>query len=81
MYSFEDKLNGERLTLRPEGTAGTVRACIEHGLLYNQTQRLWYIGQMYRHERPQKKGAIASFIRSARKHLALKARMSTPNKS
>ncbi|MBB5190359.1 histidyl-tRNA synthetase [Silvimonas terrae] len=54
MYSFEDKLNGERLTLRPEGTAGTVRACIEHGLLYNQTQRLWYIGQMYRHERPQK---------------------------
>ncbi|AMC33936.1 histidine--tRNA ligase [Janthinobacterium sp. B9-8] len=54
MYSFEDKLNGEKLTLRPEGTAGCVRACIEHGLLYNQTQRLWYMGQMYRHERPQK---------------------------
>jgi histidyl-tRNA synthetase len=54
MYSFEDKLNGEKLTLRPEGTAGCVRACVEHGLLYNQTQRLWYIGQMYRHERPQK---------------------------
>ncbi|WP_115227146.1 histidine--tRNA ligase [Iodobacter fluviatilis] len=54
MYSFEDKLNGEKLTLRPEGTAGCVRACIEHGLLYNQTQRLWYMGPMYRHERPQK---------------------------
>ncbi len=54
MYSFEDSLNGEKLTLRPEGTAGCVRACIEHGLLYNQTQRLWYIGPMFRHERPQK---------------------------
>ncbi|MDW5415749.1 histidine--tRNA ligase [Iodobacter sp. CM08] len=54
MYSFEDKLNGEKLTLRPEGTAGCVRACVEHGLLYNQTQRLWYMGPMYRHERPQK---------------------------
>lgn len=54
MYSFEDCLNGEKLTLRPEGTAGCVRACIEHGLLYNQTQRLWYIGPMFRHERPQK---------------------------
>ncbi len=54
MYSFEDKLNGDKLTLRPEGTAGCVRACIEHGLLYNQTQKLWYSGTMYRHERPQK---------------------------
>ncbi|MCX7205043.1 MAG: histidine--tRNA ligase [Proteobacteria bacterium] len=54
MYSFEDKLNGEKLTLRPEGTAGCVRSCVEHGLLYKQTQRLWYMGQMYRHERPQK---------------------------
>lgn len=54
MYSFEDRLNGEKLTLRPEGTAGCVRACVEHGLLYNQTQRLWYMGPMYRHERPQK---------------------------
>ncbi len=54
MYSFEDSLNGEKLTLRPEGTAGCVRACIEHGLLYNQTQRLWYTGPMFRHERPQK---------------------------
>ena len=53
MYTFEDR-NGDSLTLRPEGTAGCVRACIENGLLYNQTQRLWYIGPMFRHERPQK---------------------------
>ncbi|QLG87922.1 histidine--tRNA ligase [Chitinibacter bivalviorum] len=60
MYAFEDSLNGEKLTLRPEGTAGCVRACIEHGLLYNQTQRLWYIGPMFRHERPQK-GRLRQF--------------------
>ena len=42
------------LTLRPEGTAGCVRACLEHGLLYNQQQKLWYMGPMFRHERPQK---------------------------
>lgn len=53
MYSFEDR-NGESLTLRPEGTAGCVRAGIEHGLLYNQEQRLWYSGPMFRYERPQK---------------------------
>jgi len=53
MYTFEDR-NGDSLTLRPEGTAGCVRACIEHGLLYNQVQRLWYAGPMFRHERPQK---------------------------
>ncbi|HGE8445146.1 TPA: histidine--tRNA ligase [Serratia marcescens] len=53
MYTFEDR-NGEILTLRPEGTAGCVRAGIEHGLLYNQEQRLWYIGPMFRYERPQK---------------------------
>lgn len=53
MYSFEDR-NGDNLTLRPEGTAGCVRAGIEHGLLYNQEQRLWYMGPMFRHERPQK---------------------------
>ena len=53
MYSFEDR-NGDSLTLRPEGTAGCVRAGIEHGLLHNQTQRLWYMGPMFRHERPQK---------------------------
>jgi histidyl-tRNA synthetase len=53
MYTFEDR-NGESLTLRPEGTAGCVRACMEHGLLHNQLQRLWYAGPMFRHERPQK---------------------------
>ncbi len=53
MYTFSDR-NGDSLSLRPEGTAGCVRAGIEHGLLYNQEQRLWYIGPMFRHERPQK---------------------------
>ena len=53
MYTFEDR-NGESLTLRPEGTAGCVRAGIENGLLHNQVQRLWYAGPMFRHERPQK---------------------------
>lgn len=53
MYTFEDR-NGDSLTLRPEGTASCVRAAEEHGLLYNQTQRLWYRGPMFRHERPQK---------------------------
>jgi len=54
MYSFEDALNGEHLTLRPEATASTVRAALEHSLLYNAPQRLYYIGPMFRHERPQK---------------------------
>ena len=53
MYTFEDR-NGDSLTLRPEGTAGCVRAGIENGLLHNQVQRLWYAGPMFRHERPQK---------------------------
>ena len=53
MYTFTD-LNGDSLTLRPEGTAGCVRACLEHGLLHNQQQKLWYMGPMYRHEKPQK---------------------------
>jgi len=53
MYTFEDR-NGDKLTLRPEGTASCVRAGIQHGLLYNQVQRLWYSGPMFRHERPQK---------------------------
>ena len=53
MYTFEDR-NGDRLSLRPEGTAGCVRAGIEHGLLHNQTPRFWYSGAMFRHERPQK---------------------------
>ena len=54
MYSFEDKLNGEHLTLRPEGTAGVVRAVVENNLLYDGGKRLFYIGQMFRHERPQR---------------------------
>lgn len=53
MYTFDDR-NGDSLTLRPEGTAGCVRAGIQNGLLYNQEQRLWYTGPMFRHERPQK---------------------------
>ncbi|WP_246590232.1 histidine--tRNA ligase [Marinobacterium ramblicola] len=53
MYTFEDR-NGDSLTLRPEGTASCVRACEEHGLTFNQVQRLWYMGPMFRHERPQK---------------------------
>lgn len=58
MYTFNDRERDAKevvsLTLRPEGTAGCVRAGIEHGLLYNQEQRLWYMGPMFRHERPQK---------------------------
>ena len=53
MYTFIDR-NGDSLTLRPEGTASCVRAAIEHGLLYNQLRRLWYLGPMFRHKRPQK---------------------------
>lgn len=60
MYTFDDR-NGDSLTLRPEGTAGCLRACLEHGLLHNQVHRLWYYGQMYRHERPQK-GRYRQFI-------------------
>ena len=59
MYSFDDR-NGDRLSLRPEGTAGCVRACTQNGLLHNQTQRLWYAGPMFRHERPQK-GRLRQF--------------------
>jgi len=54
MYSFVDALNGEELTLRPEGTASCVRAVLQHNLLYGSPQRLWYAGPMFRHERPQK---------------------------
>jgi len=54
MYSFEDALNGESLTLRPEGTASCVRAVLQHNLLYDGPKRLWYMGPMFRHERPQK---------------------------
>lgn len=59
MYTFLDR-NGDSLTLRPEGTACCVRACEQHGLLFNQTQRLWYAGPMFRHERPQK-GRLRQF--------------------
>ena len=54
MYSFEDKLNGEALTLRPENTAGVVRAVAEHSMLYEGGKRLYYMGPMFRHERPQR---------------------------
>lgn len=54
MYSFEDRLNGEQLTLRPENTAGLVRAVVEHNMLYDGGKRLYYMGPMFRHERPQR---------------------------
>ncbi len=60
MYTFDDR-NGDSLTLRPEGTAGCLRACLEHGLLHNQVHRLWYYGPMFRHERPQK-GRYRQFV-------------------
>ena len=59
MYTFDDR-NGDSLTLRPEGTASCVRACNQNGLLHNQIQRLWYMGPMFRHERPQK-GRLRQF--------------------
>ncbi len=54
MYSWRDAMNGDELTLRPEGTAGVVRAAVEHSLLYEGGRRLYYIGPMFRHERPQR---------------------------
>jgi histidyl-tRNA synthetase len=54
MYSFVDSMNGDKLSLRPEGTAPAVRAALEHNLLHNGPQRLWYSGPLFRHERPQK---------------------------
>lgn len=54
MYSFEDALNGDKLTLRPENTAGIVRAALEHNLIYDGPKRLWYNGPMFRHEKPQR---------------------------
>ena len=53
MYTFQDR-NGDQLSLRPEGTAGIVRAMLQHGMLHNAIQRVWYSGPMFRHERPQK---------------------------
>jgi histidyl-tRNA synthetase len=60
MYSFDDAMNGEKLTLRPEATAGLVRAAIEHNILYEGSKRVWTWGQMFRHERPQK-GRLRQF--------------------
>lgn len=54
MYSFTDSMNGEQLTLRPEGTSAVCRCAIEHNITYNAPQRLWYFGPMFRHERPQR---------------------------
>jgi histidyl-tRNA synthetase len=54
MYSFIDSMNGDALTLRPEGTAGVVRAAVEHSMLYDGGKRLFYIGPMFRHEKPQR---------------------------
>eukprot|EP01034_Spumella_vulgaris_P039866 gene39866-49269_t len=54
MYSFTDSMNGDALTLRPEGTAGVVRSVIENNLVYEGPKRLWYKGQMFRHEKPQR---------------------------
>jgi histidyl-tRNA synthetase len=54
MYSFTDSMNGDQLTLRPEGTAGVVRAVVEHNMAYDGPKRLWYKGPMFRHERPQR---------------------------
>jgi hypothetical protein len=73
MYSFDrSSLNGEHLTLRPEGTAGVVRAVVEHNLLYDGGKRLYYMGPMFRHERPSA-GATASSTRSVPRPWALPA--------
>ena len=78
MYSFTDSMNGDQLTLRPEGTAGVVRAVIEHNLVYDGPRRLWYKGPMFRHERPQR-GRYRSSSSSAPKRWASPARTSTPS--
>src|SRR5258708_6026096 len=70
MYSFVDSLNGEALTLRPENTAGVVRAAIEHSLLYEGPCRLWYLGPMFRHERPQR-GRYRQFHQAGAEALGL----------
>ena len=66
MYSFEDRLNGEHLSLRPEATAGVVRAVSENSLLYDGGKRLYYMGPMFRHERPSA-DVIASSTRLAQR--------------
>ena len=69
MYTFTDALNGESLTMRPEMTAGIVRASIEHNLLYDRPQRVYSIGPVFRHERPQR-AATASSTRSTSRRWA-----------
>jgi histidyl-tRNA synthetase len=78
MYSFEDRLNGEHLTLRPENTAGVVRAAIEHNLLYDGGKRLYYMGPMFRHERPQR-GRYRQFHQMGAEALGFPGPRSTPN--
>jgi len=80
MYSFTDSMNGDLLTLRPEGTAGVVRAVVEHNLAYDGPKRLWYKGPMFRHERPQR-GRYPSSSSSGRKRSASRDRTSTLNSS
>jgi histidyl-tRNA synthetase len=80
MYSFEDALNGEHLTLRPEGTASCVRAAIQHNLLFGNPRRLYYQGPMFRHERPRR-AAIASSTRSASRPSVSTGPTSTPSTS
>ena len=80
MYSFEDSLNGDQLTLRPEGTASCVRAVLQHNLLYNAPQRLWYAGRCSATS-ARRRGATASFTRSAWRHWVLPDRISMPNRS
>lgn len=77
MYTFTDALNGDSLTMRPEMTAGIVRASIEHNMLYDRPHRVYAIGPVFRHERPQR-GATASSIRSMSRRWALPAPMSMP---
>jgi histidyl-tRNA synthetase len=77
MYSFTDSMNGDQLTLRPEATAGIVRAMVEHNALYNGPLRLWTLGAMFRHERPQK-GRYRQFHQLDVGRSATRARTSTP---
>ena len=78
MYSFVDSMNGDRLTLRPEATAGIVRAVVEHNALYNGPLRIWTAGPMFRHERPQK-GRYRQFHQLDVEALGFAGPTSTPN--
>jgi len=77
MYSFIDSMNGDALTLRPEGTAGVVRAAVEHSMLYDGGKRLYYMGPMFRHERPQR-GRYRQFHQVGVEALGYAGRTSTP---